>query len=108
MTTKKQRLVPLEELEKAADVLRVLAHPHRLAIVQLLTLQRHSVGQLAVALDLPPNVVSQHLSNMKAHGIAQAQRDGRAVYYRVTNPNALQLLDCIRKHGCGRPAENPR
>ncbi len=92
----------MTELEKAADVLRVLAHPHRLDIVQRLMRQRQSVGELAAALELAPNAVSQHLSNMKAHGIVEAQRDGRTVYYRVYNPNALNLIDCVRKHGCGR------
>ncbi|MEX0774844.1 MAG: metalloregulator ArsR/SmtB family transcription factor [Phycisphaeraceae bacterium] len=93
--------IPMNVLEQAAYVLRVLAHPHRLRMVELLMTGRLSVGELADELDLAPNAVSQHLSNMRAHGIVEVQRDGRTAYYRVANPNAINMINCIRKHGCG-------
>ncbi|NBC11618.1 MAG: hypothetical protein GVY24_07805, partial [Planctomycetes bacterium] len=36
-----------------------------------------------------------------AHGILDVERDGRSAYYLVVNPNALNVLDCIRKHAPG-------
>lgn len=92
----------LDTLEAAAACLRVLAHPHRLKLVELLMTDRHTVGELAEELDLAPAAVSQHLNQMKAHGLLAAERDGRAVYYRVVNPNAVNVIRCIRKHGHGR------
>jgi len=89
-------------LEQAAAVLRVLAHPHRLGIVELLMIQRHTVGELAEALGLAPHAVSQHLNHMKAFGILDSQRHGREVYYRVANPNAVNVIECIRRHGDGK------
>ncbi len=91
-------MLPTEALDRAAGMLRVLAHPHRLRIVEILLEGRHSVGELAQMLQLAPNAVSQHLNQMKAFGILTSERDGRTVYYRVIDPNAMTLIACIRKH----------
>ena len=85
-------------LERAARTLRVLAHPVRLRIVELLLVESVSVGELAAAVRLPAAAVSQHLNIMRAHGIVEAQRDGRQVYYRVTSPQAEALVDCMKRN----------
>ena len=69
MTNTRNKLIPMERLEQAVEVLRVLAPPHRLRICDLLLSRRMSVGELAEHLDLPANAVSQHLNLMKAHGL---------------------------------------
>jgi DNA-binding transcriptional ArsR family regulator len=85
-------------LEACAERLRVLAHPHRLRIVELLIADRHSVGELADAMDLKPSDVSRHLSHMRAHDLLDVERDGRTAYYRVVDPHARNLISCIRRH----------
>ena len=92
-----------EMLDHAASVLKVMAHPHRLLMVDLLLQKKHSVGELAETLALPHNAVSQHLNQMKDRGILAVKREGRVAYYKVTNPNARNVIRCIRKHGCGKP-----
>ena len=69
MTTEFQNLIPMERLELAASVLRVLAHPHRLRICELLMQGRISVNEIAEHLGIPSNAASQHLGIMKAHRI---------------------------------------
>lgn len=91
--------IPMQVLEHAAATLRVLAHPHRLKITELLVTGRLSVGELADKLDLPAPAVSQHLNHMRAHRILACERQGRSAYYRVINPSATMLIECIRKHG---------
>lgn len=91
--------IPLGVLERCAAAFRVLAHPHRLRIVELLDDRRLSVGELAERLDLPQPATSQHLNLMRSHGLLAAERDGKTVYYKVSNPSALKILDCIRRHG---------
>ncbi len=93
----------VETLRQAADVLRVLAHPQRLQLVDLLMLadgrgEPLSVGELAEATNLAPAAVSQHLNQMRARGIVDADREGRTAYYHVISPHAQQLLACIREH----------
>lgn len=90
--------LPMDVLQQAASVLRVLAHPHRLKMVELLMGRQLTVGELAADLALAPHAVSQHLNQMKAHGIFHARRDGRSVYYNVISPHAITLLQCIAKH----------
>lgn len=91
-----------ETLERAAVVLRVLAHPVRLRIVDRLLRGPVHVTQLADELGLGQAVVSQHLAQMRAHDIVQQRRENRRAYYDVINPHAEHLLDCIARHGDGR------
>ena len=98
MSSTRDRLIPMVRLEKAAEVLRVLVHPHRLRICDLLLSKRMSVGELAEHLDIPPNAVSQHLNLMKAHGILGRERNGKIVYYKVVDESPRWLLDCISSH----------
>ena len=90
--------IPMETLERCAAAFRVLAHPHRLKIVELLADHDLTVGELAERLGLPQAACSQHLNLMRAHGLLAARRDGKTVYYEVANPSALKIIDCIRKH----------
>lgn len=98
METEATNLIPMEQLERTAEVLRILAHPHRLAICDLLLNQRVSVGEIAEHLDLPSNAVSQHLNGMKAYGLVKSRREGKTVYYQIVDPRPSWLLDCIRNH----------
>ncbi len=92
--------IPMATLEQSAAVMRVLAHPHRLRICELLMAERVSVNDLARHLSLASNAVSQHLNIMKAHGLVTCEREGKVVYYRVCDPRASWLLQCIRNHAC--------
>lgn len=95
------KAIPMDTLENAALVLRVLAHPQRLKMVELLLERPVSVGELAEAIGLAPAAVSQHLNNMRAHGIVESRRQGRQVHYAVVNANARQLIKCLRQYGDG-------
>lgn len=99
MSLTNRQPIPMQTLEKAASVLRVLAHPHRLRIIELLSEGPRHVGDLAAELKLAQNAVSQHLNFMKAHGILDSERQGRSVAYQVVHPQAMTVLGCIREHG---------
>jgi ArsR family transcriptional regulator len=92
------RRIDRRVLEQCADSLRVLAHPQRLRIVELLETRRLSVGELAEELGRPQAVVSQHLARMRAVGLLAVEREGRSCYYRIANPACPALLACIREH----------
>jgi len=98
MTTKTMDMIPMEQLEEAVEVLRILAHPHRLAICELLLNQRISVGEIAEQLNLPSNAVSQHLNGMRAYGLVKRHREGKTVYYQIVDPRPSWLLECIRRY----------
>lgn len=92
-------LIPNEHLEIAATVLKVIAHPKRLRINELLIKhKRLTVTELAKLMGAPPNTISQHLKLMKAHQVVDAQREGRFIYYVSVHPAAATMLKCIRKN----------
>lgn len=90
--------IPMEVLEHSARVLRVLAHPQRLKIIELLADRELTVGEVADAVGIAPNACSQHMNIMKAHGVLSSVRNGKVMYYHVEDPNALNVLACIRAH----------
>ena len=98
MMTNVDKLIPMATLNRAATVMRVLAHPHRLRICELLLAGRIPVSTLAAQLGIASNAVSQHLTIMKAHGLLDSERDGKTVYYRVVSPQPDWLLGYIRNH----------
>lgn len=100
-----EKSIPQDVFENAAQVLRVLAHPQRLKMVDRLLRNPVSVGELAGEIGLAPAAVSQHLNHMRAHGIVDSKRDGRIVRYEVVNANAKQLIACLRKYGDGCPGK---
>ncbi len=92
-----RRLTDLEDLGQAAECLRVLAHPHRLRMIQMLLQGDHPVGELAQACDLPTAMASEHLRLMQRCGFLSSEKDGRKVYYRVTEPHLKSILKCIEE-----------
>ncbi len=80
---------------KAAECLKVLAHPVRIRIVQLLLHARYTVGEIAHDCEIPENVASEHLRLMQRCGFFSSQREGRKVYYQVAEPHLERILECI-------------
>ena len=90
-------LIDLERLARAAECLKVLAHPHRLRIVEMLLKARLTVGELAEKCDIPSNIASGHLRLMQRCGFLSPERDGRNVYYKITEPCLGKFFACIRE-----------
>lgn len=79
-----------------ADFFRVLGNPARVRILQLLRDGERSVGALQEALELDSSAVSQHLAALRRQGLVASRREGTSVYYRVSDPRTLQLLELAR------------
>jgi len=91
----KLKLTSMEALGEAAECLRVLAHPHRLRMVQMLLASQYTVTELAQSCDLPTAMASEHLRLMQRCGFLESRRDGRNVYYQVVEPHLKRILACI-------------
>jgi len=91
-----------ECLTDAADCLKTLAHPQRLRIVEMLLSNRYTVGELAELCQFPSNIASGHLRLMQRCGLLTPEREGRHVYYRITDPCLKKLMHCIRER-FGKP-----
>ena len=87
----------IERVERMAQVLRLLAHPHRLKIVEILEAEREApVHQIAGAVGLAQAATSQHLNQMKRVGLVDAFRRGKEVWYAIGDRRSIKILNCIR------------
>lgn len=84
-----------EAFAQAAECLRILAHPARLRIVQLLLHGRYTVGELAEDCGIPDNVASEHLRLMQRCGFFTSTREGRKVFYEVAEPHLQDIMNCV-------------
>ena len=90
-----------EIAEHVAEVLKALAHPVRLQIVDALGSGEKCVSDIVKAVGGKQSVTSQQLNMMKDKGVLSCRRDGSRVFYRIENKNAIKLLSCIYDH-CGK------
>jgi len=79
-----------------ANLFRVLGHPARVRILELLREGELSVGTLQAALDLDSGGTSQHLAALRRIGLVESRREGTSVYYRVADEHAFDLLEAGR------------
>jgi DNA-binding transcriptional ArsR family regulator len=79
-----------------ADVLRTLASPRRLEILHRLAAGPIEVSRLADDLGLSQPNVSQHLAVLRTAGLVDADREGREVRYRLTDPDVMVACDLMR------------
>lgn len=83
-------------LKRAADTIRILGHPDRLRIVEVLENGPRSVSDIQDELELGQAIVSQHLARLRGYGIVEAHRDGVHMYYEIVEPKVRHILECIR------------
>lgn len=84
-------------LERASRVIRVLGHPLRLRLLELLEGQERNVTDLVLATGVSQAMVSQQLRILRAEGVVDDHRDGPRVFYRIIEPKVSKILDCIRE-----------
>jgi DNA-binding transcriptional ArsR family regulator len=91
------RLTDLDALGQAAECLRVLAHPHRLRMIQMLLSGNYTVSELAESCELPTAMASEHLRLMQRCGLLDSEKEGRKVFYRVVEPHLKNIMKCIEE-----------
>jgi DNA-binding transcriptional ArsR family regulator len=75
-----------------AQLFRVLGHPLRIRILELLRDGERTVGDLQAELELDSSGTSQHLAALRQQGVLDSRRVGTSVYYRIRDPRTSQLL----------------
>jgi DNA-binding transcriptional ArsR family regulator len=80
-----------------AEILKTLASPRRLDILHRLAEGPCEVGRLAEELGVAQPNVSQHLAVLRGAGLVEAERDGREVRYRLTDPEVMVACGVMRR-----------
>ena len=86
---------PIYQLK--AEFFRLLGHPVRVRVLELLRDGELTVGDLQTALELDSGGTSQHLTAMRRQGVLESRKAGTNVYYRVKDPRTFQLLAVARE-----------
>ena len=83
--------------DSQAKLFKVLMHPARLAILDVLGTNEACVCHLEAALGYRQAYLSQQLMVLREAGIVDDRRDGWNVYYRVRKPGVLNVMDAARQ-----------
>lgn len=81
-----------------ADLFQALAHPTRIAIVEMLKEGEIPAGVIFERLGVEQANASQHLSTLRSKQIVISRKQGNQVFYAIRDPLLLDVLDIMRKY----------
>ncbi len=88
--------ISLELLEQSSNMLKAIAHPQRIEIINLL--QNHeklTVGQIQKYLNITQSATSHNLGILKSNGILTSRRSGKKIYYELKHKKLSQIINCV-------------
>jgi DNA-binding transcriptional ArsR family regulator len=89
--------IELQSYEAQAQLLKVLTHPARLAILNILRDGEHCVCHMEAYLGYRQAYISQQLMVLREAGLIQDRRDGWNVFYRVAEPRIFAILAVVEQ-----------
>ncbi len=81
-----------------SEIFQALAHPTRIAIVELLRDGELSAGALIEKLGIEQANASQHLAVLRTKQIVASRRAGNQVLYSIRDPALIEVLDILRRY----------
>ena len=89
-----------ESLEKAASMLKAIAHPMRIAIIGYLEDgKRLTVTEIHTKLGIEQSIASHHLGILKDKGVLSSKREGKNTYYFLKHENLRNIINCVSTCG---------
>ena len=94
----KRTTLDIQKLEIAASKLRAMAHPMRIAIIELLTdNQKLTVTEIYERLGIEQASASHHLNILKNKGLLESKRDGKMILYSLKTNVLANVVECINQ-----------
>ena len=87
----------LQAYDLQVQIYKVLTHPVRLAILEILRDGEHCVCHMEAYLGLRQAYISQQLSVLREAGLVQDRRDGWNIFYRVADTRIYEILNAVRR-----------
>ena len=81
--------------ESRARILKAMAHPTRLFILDRLAMREHCVCELTDMIGADISTVSKHLALLRNAGLAADEKRGQQVWYSLRTPCVLGFFDCV-------------
>jgi ArsR family transcriptional regulator, arsenate/arsenite/antimonite-responsive transcriptional repressor len=89
--------MPVPLYQAKADFFRMLGHPVRIRVLELLTHGQRSVRELLAEVQIEPSNLSQQLAVLRRFGIVTARRDGNTVVYALAGGDVAELMRAARR-----------
>ncbi len=90
--------IDIQKLDEAAEVLKAIAHPLRIAIIDLLVKKGNlTVTEIYKKLDSGQPTISHHLSILKSKGLLISERQGRQISYSLKHKRLNNIIKCINQ-----------
>ena len=99
-----EQKINIDPLDAQTQVFKILTHPVRIAILNILRDSEHCVCHMEAYLGFRQSYISQQLAVLREAGLIQDRRDGWNIFYRVVNPNIYAVLDAVQKF-TGQPVD---
>src|SRR5580658_2611324 len=81
-----------------AEIFQALAHPTRIAIIEVLRDGELSAGAIVDRIGLEQANASQHLAVLRSRNIVTCRKEGNQVFYSVRDPLLIEMLDSMRRY----------
>jgi DNA-binding transcriptional ArsR family regulator len=85
---------PLHQMK--AEFFKTLSHPLRIRVLELLSEDEHSVGELLREIDVEPSNLSQQLAVLRRAGLVATRKEGPTVHYALVSPQIAELMGVAR------------
>ncbi len=97
MKTNKEKVAErASTLRRIADILKAIAHPTKLSIIELLGDEKpRCVSEIQEMLNVKQSLLSQHLVKMRDKGILISRREGKHSFYELADRQLLKIFDCM-------------
>lgn len=93
-----QRNFSIQKIEKVAKVLKTIAHPVKLQILEVLEEEEPlDVSSICnrIGLECEISMMSHHLAKLKDNGILTSEKKGKQVFYSIADRSILKIFDCM-------------
>lgn len=88
--------IAMDQLLKASEMLKVAAHPQRLAILDLLCSgKRYNNSEIQELLDIDQATLSHHLTLMRNKGLLDMEREGKFAHYYIVYEDFQRIIACL-------------
>lgn len=87
-----------ERLKRVAEILKTIAHPVRLSIIESLQEKKQlTVKEIQEITKIDQSLVSHHLIKMKDKGVLTSERAGKNIYYSLVDRHITSIFSCMEE-----------
>ncbi len=91
-----------ENADKACRMMKTLANRDRLMLLCQLSQGEKRVGELEEDTNIQQPTLSQQLAVLREEGVVSTRRDGKHIYYKISNPVAMSVMELLYESYCGK------